>query len=95
MPAAMTTTTGVSMPGPALPGVEPDPKPISAALQRHFDQVLSQIPTGKSGQVGLAVTTAGMEASVGAKRGGLTATVYAGREWTSGWLAGGRVAWAF
>jgi hypothetical protein len=71
-----------------------DPAPISAALKRHFDDELSQIQSGKSIRVGGALTTAGAQVGVGFRRGTWTAAVYAGREWSSGWLAGGQVAWS-
>ena len=86
--SAVTTTTALA-----------DPKPISAALQRHFDEVLTRIPTSRTGQVDVAVSTQGVEASVGAKStvrvGTLSGVAYAGREWSGGWLAGGKVSWAF
>lgn len=89
----------MTAPTTTVPAVPVDPKPISAALQRHFDEVLTRIPTGRIGQVDLAVTTQGVEASVAAKRavrvGQITTTAYAGREWGGGWLAGGKVSWAF
>lgn len=73
-----------------------EPKPISDALKRHFDEVLAQIPTGKRGQIGVGVTTAGVEASLGTRWGNVTATGWAGRAWGGGgWLAGARVGYAF
>ena len=65
-----------------------DPQPVSAALRRHFDEELAQIPTGKSGRVSGALTTSGVEVGIGFKRGPWSASGWAGRERTSGWLAG-------
>lgn len=75
----------------ALP--PPDPQPISAALRRHFDAELSQIQSGQSLRVGVAVTTMGAQVGIGFRRGGWTVAGYAGREWSSGWLAGANVAY--
>ena len=46
-----------------------DPRPISDALKRHFDEELSQIQSGKSVRVGGALTTAGVQVGVGFQRG--------------------------
>lgn len=96
MSAATTTVMLPTTPSAQQPA---DPKPVSAALQRHFDEVLGRIQTGRTGQADFAVTTEGVEASVGAKKtvrvGTLSGAAYAGREWGGGWLAGGRVSWAF
>lgn len=72
-----------------------DPKPVSDALKRHFDQVAAQVPVNKRGQVQVAVTTEGVEGSIGFKRGPWSAAAYAGKDWDSGWLAGVRGAWTF
>ena len=72
---------------PARP-TNPDPQPISAALRKHFDEELARIPSGKTGQAGLAVTTQGIGVGAGVRRGPWTAAGWAGREWTSGWAAG-------
>lgn len=74
--------------------VAPDPMPISAALKRHFDEELSQIQTGQSLRVSAGVTMAGAQVAVGFRRGNWTATGYAGREWSSGWLAGANVVYS-
>ena len=70
-------------------------KPISDSLQRHMDDVLSQIPSGKHLIVTGAVTTTGAMAGVGVtksfNRWDLTGSGYAGKVWGgSGWEAGVR-----
>ena len=80
-------------PAPTLTLVTP--KPISDSLQRHMDDVLSQIPSGKTLIVTGAVTTTGAMAGIGVKksfnRWDLTGSGYAGKVWGgSGWEAGVR-----
>ncbi len=74
-----------------------DPKPISDSLERHLADTLAKIPTGKRGQVTGAVTTSGVEASIGMRvRPSVTVSGWAGREWHGrGWSAGARGAWTF
>ncbi len=74
-----------------------DPHPISDALEQRLTETLSKIPTGKRGQVAGAVTTAGIEASVGITvRPNVTVSGWAGREWGGrGWSAGARGSWSF
>lgn len=86
-----------------LPSAAPqpplDPKPISAALKRHFDEELSQIKTGRTGQVNLTATTAGVSLGGSVKKntkaGEIEVVGYVGREWVTGWLAGGKVGFNF
>lgn len=75
-------------------------KPISDSLQRHLDEVLSRIPTGRTAIVSAGVTTTGVVASIGAKksfRGAeLQGSGYAGKVWNgSGWEAGARASVVF
>ncbi len=74
-----------------------DPHPILDALDRHLKDVLANIPAGKRGQVTGAVTTSGVEATVGVKvKPSVTVSGWAGREWGGrGWSAGARGAWSF
>lgn len=72
-----------------------NPQPISTALAAHFAQELSQIKSGKTLQGNLAITTTGVGAGIGVrkdyKKVTVEATAWGGREWTSGWLAGGKI----
>lgn len=68
-----------------------DPRPISDALKRQLDASAAAIPSGKTGQFGLGVSLQGVEGSISQRWRALTATAYAGREWSGGWLAGARV----
>ena len=67
-----------------------DPKPVSPALDAHLREALSQIPTGKRGQLSAAVTTIGVEAGIGAKvRSNVTVSGWAGKQWGApGWSGG-------
>jgi hypothetical protein len=84
---------------PQAPGVA-ESKPISDSLKKHLDEVLTQIPSGKTGQVTLAVSNTGAVASIGIKRAlgkvDWTGSGYAGKVWgASGWEAGVRSTFAF
>ena len=68
-----------------------NPMPVSAALQAHFDSELSHIRTGETGQATLSVTTTGIGLGAGIRKGHWEATAWGGRNWSSGWLAGGQV----
>lgn len=70
----------------------PEPKPVSDFLNRHMDDVLAKIPTGKRGQISGAVTTLGVEGSIGARVGSRTTiSGWAGKEWGhKGWSGGVR-----
>jgi len=86
-------------PAPPLYTVS-SPTPISAALKQHLDDVLSQIPTGKTVLVSGGLTTTGVMGSVGVKRTikafDLTASGYAAKQWGApGWEAGARASVAF
>ena len=73
-----------------------EPKPISDALEAHLKDTLSQIPSGKRGQITGAVTTDGIEASIGTKIHGGTVSAFAAHDWdTRGWLAGTRAVWSW
>ncbi len=76
---------------------ELDPHPVSDSLDRHLKEVLTQIPTGKRGELAGTVTTSGVEASVAVKiRRDVTVSGWAGREWGGrGWSAGARGSWSF
>lgn len=72
-----------------------DPRPISDSLQKHLTDVLSKIPSGRRGQAEVAVSTSGVEASVGArghvKGVEVGGSGWAAREWGGkGWSAGAR-----
>lgn len=86
--------------------VAPAPKiatsatPIGDSLQKHLDDVLAQIPSGRTGTIGLGVSTTGAVISASAKKAwrglDLTGTGYAGKVWHgSGWEAGVRGAIVF
>ncbi len=74
-----------------------DPHPIADSLERHLKDALERVPAGKRGQVTGAVTTSGVEASIGmAVTRGVTVSGWAGREWGGrGWSAGARGRWVF
>lgn len=85
-----------AVPSPVLQTLTPaplDPKPISASLQRHLTDVLANIQTGQRGQATAAVTTQGVEVSVGTKIGSRTTVGgWAGKEWGGKtWSAGAKV----
>lgn len=69
-----------------------DPHPVSDSLEKHLTDTLSQIPTGKRGQLTGAITTAGVEAALGWRvKPNVTVSGWAGREWSGrGWSAGAR-----
>lgn len=69
-------------------------KPISDALQRHLEDVLTQIPTGQRGVASVAVSTDGVEAQFGTRlAGNVTLTGYAAKLWGGpGWTAGAKAA---
>lgn len=74
--------------------------PISDSLQKHLNEVLTQIPTGKTGTVTVGIATTGAVVSASARktwRGlDLTGTGYAGKVWGSkGWEAGARAGITF
>ncbi len=86
----------------STPAVAPlDPQPVSPSLERHMRDVLSQIPSGRTGVVTGAVTTSGVELGGGArarlKRFDVAGSGWVGREWGAGkgWLAGVRGSIAF
>lgn len=72
----------------------PAAKPISDALQRHLEDVLTQIPSGQRGVASVAVSTDGVEAILGTRlNANTTLTGYAGKVWGgSGWTAGAKAA---
>lgn len=75
-------------------------KPISDSLEKHLDEVLTQIPTGRTVVVSGGVTTTGAVGSIGARkrwRGlDLTGSGYAGKVWGApGWEAGLRAGLVF
>ena len=74
-----------------------NPKPVSPPLDSHMREALSQIPTGKRGQISATVTTIGVEASLGVRVvPRVTVSGWAGREWGArGWSAGVRSAFVF
>jgi hypothetical protein len=92
-----TPTTLVNSPAPSL---SLSSSPISDSLKAHLDDVLSQIPSGKSVLVSGGLTTTGAVASVAVKKTvgkfDVMGEGYAGKAWGgSGWEAGARGSIAF
>lgn len=82
-------------------GAQPAPRketvnatPIGDSLQKHLDDVLTKIPSGKRGTATVGVSTTGVVAEVGTKFGqAVTVSGWAGKTWGgSGWSAGARAA---
>lgn len=91
------TTSTPSTPAVTLPLSS---SPISDSLKAHLDDVLSQIPSGKSVLVSGGLTTTGAVASVAVKKTvgkfDITGEGYGGKVWGgSGWEAGARGSIAF
>ena len=67
------------------------PTPISDYLRAHLETSLSQIKTGKSGNLTVGASLQGIEVSLGQRWRFLTASAFAAREWQGSWQAGARV----
>lgn len=76
-----------------------DPKPVPPSLAEQFKVAVRDIPAGKTGAAKFTVTTSGMEVIGGVKKTikkvDVTGAGWAGKEWGSGWSAGGQVGLSF
>jgi len=67
------------------------PKPITASLAKALDATLSRLPDEKAGQARVSVSTRGVEAEVGVRRGAWIFSGYAARLWgENSWEAASR-----
>lgn len=57
--------------------------------------VTSRVPVGKTGSLGGYVTTSGIVAEVGMKKGNLNLGGWASKPWAGGWTAGVGAGWSW